>query len=146
MSVGYLCNRTVVVTQPATTVADAAKLMRKHHVGDLVVVDADRKPLSIVTDRDIVVAVVAQGLDGEDVTVADISRRPIETIREDVDLLDTLNHMRRCGVRRMPIVDDEGALQGILTLDDALALIGEAVNDLVTLVSREIDREEEQMG
>ncbi len=144
MSIGTLCNRTVIVARPETTVAAAARLMREHHVGDIVVVDAEKKPVSIVTDRDIVVTVVAQGLDGEDITVTDISQRPIETIREDVDLLDTLNHMRRCGVRRMPVVDTEGVLQGILTLDDALELIGEAINSLVVLVSREIDQEEDR--
>lgn len=145
MSVGHLCNRTVIVIDPSASVAEAARLMREHHVGDLVVVDGYRRPIAIVTDRDIVVYVVAQGLDPEAITVADVSRRAVETIREDADFLDTLTHMRRCAVRRMPIVDEEGALQGILTLDDALELIGEAVNNLVVLVSREIDLEEERV-
>jgi predicted transcriptional regulator len=143
MSIGQLCNRTVIVTTPDTSIADAAKLMREHHVGDLVVVDEEQRPVALVTDRDIVVCVVALGLDAEAVTVADVSRRSVETIREDADFLDTLTHMRRCAVRRMPIVDSAGVLQGILTLDDALELIGEAVNNLVVLVSREVGLEEE---
>jgi CBS domain-containing protein len=146
MSIGHLCNRTVMVADRNASVADAARLMRENHVGDLVVVDAQRKPVALVTDRDIVVYVVAQGLDPDAVTVIDIACREIETIDEDADLLDTLAHMRRCAVRRMPIVDSNGALLGIVTLDDALELIGEAVNDLVVLVSREIDHEEERVA
>ena len=146
MSIGHLCSRAVIVTKEDASVAEAARLMREHHVGDLVVVDAQHKPVALVTDRDIVVYVVAQGLAADAVTVIDIACREIETIDEDADLLDTLAHMRRCAVRRMPIVDSDGVLLGIITLDDALELIGEAINDLVVLVSREIDHEEARVA
>ncbi len=145
MPISNLCNRAVIVTDPGTSIAEAARLMREHHIGDLVVVDDNNRPVAVVTDRDIVVYVVAQGLDPDTVTVEDVSSRTVETIREDADFLDTLTHMRRCAVRRMPIVDKHGVLQGILTLDDALELVGEAVNNLVVLVSREIDLEHERV-
>lgn len=143
MSIGTLCNREVVVTDRDTSVAEAAKLMRRDHVGDLVVLDPARPrvPVGLVTDRDIVVEVVAAGLDPEAVTVMDLVTEPLTVATEDTGFWEALATMRRHGVRRLPIVDDGGELVGIVTLDDALELVGEAMGSLVALVSREIDRE-----
>lgn len=143
MSVGTLCNRDVVVTGRDTSIAQAARLMRSFHVGDLVVLDDgdDRRPIGLVTDRDIVVGVIAAGLDCEAVTVSDIMTEELETVTEDTDFWDALAQMRKRGVRRLPVIDKHGRLEGILTLDDALELVGEAIADLVVVVSREIDRE-----
>jgi len=143
MSVGTLCNREVVVTGKDTSIAEAAELMRRYHVGDLVVLDdgAGRQPVGLITDRDIAVGIVAKGLDPDTLTVADVMTGDLETVFEDADFWDALAHMRRHGVRRLPVVNDAGGLEGILTLDDALSLISEAMNDLVDLVYREIDRE-----
>lgn len=143
MAIGELCNREVIVTGPATSVAEAARLMRRHHVGDVVVVEEDevRRPIGIVTDRDIVIEVIAVGLDPEDVTVMDIVTDDLTVASDDDEFLDALAQMRRRGVRRLPIVNANGGLEGILTADDAVELVGEAVADLVSLVSRELDRE-----
>lgn len=144
MSVGSLCNREVVVAEKETSAAEAAKLMRSFHVGDLVVLDAgdDRKPIGLITDRDVVLAVVAAGLDPESVTVMDIMTETLEVAGEDADFWDALGVMRRRGIRRLPIVNDRGGLEGILTLDDALELVSEALSDLVGLVAREVEHEE----
>lgn len=143
MSIGSLCNREVVVTGRDTSIAEAARLMRREHVGDLVVLDSDdvRHPVGLVTDRDIVVEVIAAGLDPDTVTVMDVVTEPLELATEDTDFWDALASMRKRGVRRLPIIDDSGGLVGILTLDDALELIGEALDNLVALVSREINQE-----
>lgn len=143
MTIGALCNREVIVADQRTSVAEAAKLMRDFHVGDLVILEDrdDRRPIGLVTDRDIVVSVIAPGLDPEDVTVRDIMIRELETVTENTDFWDALAHMRKHGVRRLPIVNEQDGLEGILTLDDALELVGEAVTDLVGLVSRELDDE-----
>jgi CBS domain-containing protein len=143
MSVGTLCNREVVVTDKDTSIAEAAELMRKYHVGDLVVLDDGdgRRPIGLITDRDIAVGIVAKGLDPDALSVADVMTGDLETVFEDADFWDALAHMRRHGVRRLPVVNDAGGLEGILTLDDALSLISEAMNDLVDLVYREVDRE-----
>ena len=144
MGVGEICNREVVVTEKALSVVDAAQLMRKHHVGDLVVVeekDGSRRPVGVVTDRDIVVEVVAAGVNPEALTVGDIMSPEVATVREGEGLFEALRYMRDKGVRRMPVVDREGALVGILTLDDLLELLAEEMAELAKLVSHERKRE-----
>jgi CBS domain-containing protein len=144
MAVGEICNREVVVTGKALSVVDAAQLMRTHHVGDLVVVEEQggcRRPVGIVTDRDIVVEVVAAGVNPEALTVGDIMGPEVATVREGEGLFDALRFMREKGVRRMPVVDRDGGLIGILTLDDLLELLAEEMTELAKLVSRERHRE-----
>lgn len=144
MTAGKYCNREVIITGPDTTIHEAAKLMRKHHVGDLVVVekqDERNVAVGIVTDRDLVIEVLAQEVAPGSVTVRDVmSAEPVE-VTEDETLLDTLALMRSRGVRRVLIVDSQGGLQGILSADDAIELIAEAMNSLVKLVGREIAQE-----
>ncbi len=144
MAVGEVCNREVVITGKSFSVVEAAQLMRSHHVGDLVVVEdrAGRKfPVGIVTDRDIVVEVVAAGVNSEALKVGDIMSPEVATIREDEGLFEALRYMRDKGVRRMPVVDREGVLVGILTLDDLLSLLAEELTELAKLVSHERQRE-----
>jgi len=144
MAVGEICNREVVITEKSVSMVDAAKLMRTHHVGDLVVVEekAGRKhPVGIVTDRDIVVEVVAAGVDPDALKVGDIMGPEVATVRESEGLFEALRYMRDKGVRRMPVVDRDGALVGILTLDDLLSLLAEEMTELAKLVSHERQRE-----
>ena len=107
MAVGEICNRDVVITGKSVSVVDAAQLMRTHHVGDLVVVedkDGCRHPVGIVTDRDIVVEVVAAGVNPDAFTVGDIMRPELATLRESDGLFAALRYMRDKGVRRMPVI------------------------------------------
>lgn len=144
MAVGEICNREVVIAEKTLSVVDAAQLMRKHHVGDLVVIEekAGRKyPVGIVTDRDIVVEVVAAGVNPDALKVGDIMGPEVATVREGEGLFEALRHMRDKGVRRMPVVDRDGGLVGILTLDDLLSLLAEEMTELAKLVSHERQRE-----
>jgi predicted transcriptional regulator len=144
MSVGEICSREVVVVEKGVSVVVAAQLMRTHHVGDLVVVeerDGRKVPVGIVTDRDIVVEVVAAGVNPEALKVGDIMGPEIATVRESEGLFEALRYMRDKGVRRMPVVDGAGGLVGILTLDDLLGLLAEEMTELAKLVSRERQRE-----
>jgi CBS domain-containing protein len=144
MAVGEICNRDVVITEKALSVVDAAQLMRTHHVGDLVVVEEKagrRHPVGIVTDRDIVVEVVAAGVNPDALKVGDIMGPEVATVREGEGLFEALRYMRDKGVRRMPVVDGGGGLVGILTLDDLLSLLAEELTELAKLVSRERLRE-----
>ncbi len=144
MAVGEICNRDVVITQKTLSVVDAARLMRTHHVGDLVVVeekDGRKLPVGIVTDRDIVIEVVAAGVNPEALKVGDIIGAEVATVRESEGLFEALRYMRDKGVRRMPVVDSTGGLVGILTLDDLLSLLAEEMTELAKLVSHERQRE-----
>ena len=145
MSAGTLCNREVAVTGSGTSIAEAARLMRRRHVGDLVILseDEERRPIGLITDRDLVVEVLAEGVDPESITVADVMTRTLQTIDEDAEFWDALHHMRRHGVRRLPVVNAAGGLEGILTLDDALELVSEALTDLVGLISRQSEQEKQ---
>ena len=144
MSIGEICTRDVVVAAASTTVDTAAELMRRHHVGDLVVVEergGQRIPLGIITDRDIVVEVVAAGLDPKALTVGDIMGPELVTGREEDGILDTLKIMRTRGVRRLPILDETGGLLGIVTVDDLIEVFAEELTDLARVISRGRARE-----
>lgn len=144
MPIGEICNREVVIAEKSLAVAEAAQLMRSHHVGDLVVVEeraGRRHPVGIVTDRDIVVEIVAAGVNPDALKVGDIMGPEVATVRESEGLFEALRYMRDKGVRRMPVVDSAGALVGILTLDDLLGLLAEEMMELAKLVSHERRRE-----
>ena len=144
MPIGTLRNREVVTANRGTKVSEAAQLMRKHQVGDVVVVDqvgGQQVPCGMVTDRDIVITVIAQGVDPEGVVLGNMMSSDIVVGRETDGVADTIQVMRTKGVRRLPIVDALGALVGIVTADDLLALLSEEMNSLTTLVAREQRRE-----
>ena len=144
MSIGELCNRDVAFAMRETTIAAAAKLMRHYHVGSLVVVDEKagrRMPVGIITDRDIVVEVVATGLDAGTITVGDIMVHEIVTAPESMGVMETIQLMRVKGVRRLPVVDAGGGLAGIVTVDDLLDVLAEELSELARIVVREQVRE-----
>jgi CBS domain-containing protein len=144
MAIGEICNREVVVVQAGTPVSEAAMLMRQHHVGDLVVVreySGRNEPIGIVTDRDLVVEVMAAELDPAILTVNDIMGQELVKVKEDAGVFESIRYMRDHGVRRMPVVDARGGLAGIVTLDDLLELLGEELSELSKLTRREQTRE-----
>ncbi|MBI3778643.1 MAG: CBS domain-containing protein [Gammaproteobacteria bacterium] len=147
MSVGEICNRDVVFIHKEASIPDAARLMREYHVGDLVVVQektGKRVPVGIVTDRDIVLEVIAEGVSMDDVTVGDIMSNNLVTARENDGLFETVKVMRARGIRRLPVVDGGSELVGILSVDDLIDLFSEHIADLAWLIAREQRREEEK--
>jgi CBS domain-containing protein len=145
MNAGEICNREVVVAHRDTRLVEAARLMREHHVGSLVIVVdrlSERVPVGIITDRDIVVAVVAKELDARGLTVGDvINAGGALVVREQDALPDVLRVMREKGVRRLPVVTKSGALAGIVTIDDLLELVAEELDGFVRTVKQERLRE-----
>lgn len=144
MAIGEICNREVVVVREDATVAEAARLMRQFHVGDLVVVReraGRNEPIGIVTDRDLVVEVMAANLDAATVSVGEIMGRELVQVREDTGVYESIRYMRDRGVRRMPVVDASGGLAGIVTLDDLLELLSEEISELSRLTRREQNKE-----
>jgi CBS domain-containing protein len=125
-------------------ILEAARLMRQHHTGNLIVVDdphGDRIPVGIVTDRDIVVEVLANELDPAKTTVAQIMSAKLVIAGGAEDISDALERMRLQGVRRLPVVDHDGSLMGIVTLDDVLRLHAAQAAALADVVSKEQDHE-----
>lgn len=145
MRVGEFCNRDVVIVPKDAQVLEAAQLMRSYHVGDLVIIEeraGKRIPVGIITDRDIVVEVVAKNVALDAVSIGDVMSFELTTASEDDDIFDTVKLMRAKGVRRLPVVDKQGALTGILAIDDLLGLLEEFVGDVTGVIVREQAREQ----
>ena len=138
MTIGTICNREVITVQRDATALHAAVLMRQHHVGDVVVIENRNNktvPIGIVTDRDIVVELVATELDCKVITVGDIIITKLIVVKDSAGVFEAIQLMANKGVRRLPVVDDAGGLVGIVTLDDLLLLLSKelaALNKLVT--------------
>jgi len=145
MTVGDICTRNVVVAPRTEMIVDAAKRMRTSHVGNLVVVENRNGrliPVGIVTDRDIVISVVAGDPDHINyLLVGDVMSDELVTAREHDSVETALKTMEEHGVRRLPIVGADGALAGILTLDDVLHYLTAQQSELVALVAREQSHE-----
>lgn len=149
MKVGEICNREVVVVDREAAILEAAQLMRRHHVGDVVVTEergSSRVPVGILTDRDIVVELLAEQVPLEAVAVGDAMSSELLTVGEEEEVMDAIQRMRGHGVRRAPVVGHDGALAGILAVDDLIDLIAEQLSDLVKLIGNEQQRERQKRG
>lgn len=142
MNVGEICNRIVMYANHTESVQRVAELMRKYHVGNVVITEAradgdgqnDQIPVGIVTDRDIVIEVVAKRIDPETVTAGDIMCDKLLSAGENSDLSETLEAMRDEGVRRVPVVNEEGVLVGILAIDDMLSVVATQLSAVAGIV------------
>ncbi len=146
MTIARICNRNVVCATRDTTVVEAANLMRHNHVGDIVIVDETdgrRTPLGIVTDRDIVVEVVAAGLDPKGIRLGDLAISRLSTVDENDSSAEVVRMMAAKGVRRLPVVDEVGALVGIVTIDDLLPQLAAQLAELSDLPVRAREHERE---
>ncbi len=144
MPIGEVCNKEIITVQSEDSVLDAAKLMRQNHVGDVLVVENRNGiniPIGIVTDRDLVMEIMAPELDASVITVGDIMAPEFTTVKESAGLFEAIQHMRNMAVRRLPVVDESGQLVGIITLDDLLVLLADELHALARLVTREQQKE-----
>ena len=144
MPIGDVCIRDVVIASRDTTARAAAKLMAENHVGNMVVVEdvGGRKiPVGIITDRDIIRNVVAEGLDADVFTLGDLGARELVTAAEDQGIYECMQQMRINGIRRMPVVDRKGVLVGIISLDDLIQLLAGELSELAKVIVREQVRE-----
>jgi CBS domain-containing protein len=136
MHIGQICTTETIYCERDETVQGAALLMRKHHVGDLVVIDqpdGERVPIGIVTDRDIVVSVIALGLDPGSLLVSDIMSDDLLTCHEADDVYETIERMRLRAIRRVPVVNALGGLTGIVSVDDLLEFLAEEMSELARI-------------
>lgn len=144
MGAGEICKRDVAVAYKSMVLSEAARVMRDRHVGCLVVVeetDRGRLPIGMLTDRDIVVAVVARDLDARNLAVGDVMTPDPLAVREGETFLETLRLMRRRGIRRVPVVGEHGELVGILAIDDVLDVLAGEMTELAGVIRSEQARE-----
>ena len=138
--IGDICSKPAVTAAPETTAQEAAHRMRTRKVGALVIVNGNGEPTGILTDRDIVVSVVALGLDPAKTQVGALVRRKPTVIREDKGILDATKLLSKHGVRRLPVVSKEGKLTGIISLDDLLMLLGSELSHIASTLASELGR------
>jgi CBS domain-containing protein len=129
MKLGDQFKKEVATVPPDATIRKAAFMMREHGVGAVVVVNNKMKPVGIVTDRDVALAVAVDEVD-PDLPVKDIVRGELITIGESEGIFNATQYIMGYQVRRLPIVDADGKLVGIVTMDDLLSLIARELGNL----------------
>ena len=141
MKIADLCRRDVVTAPASASLVEVARLMRKNHVGSVLVVEAGeagkRKLAGILTDRDIVVEVLAMGLNPFAVTAGDIMTSAPAVARPGDDALWGLKTMRDRGVRRLPVLDDTGDLVGVISFDDLMQHLSGILGDIAQIIGTE---------
>jgi CBS domain-containing protein len=141
VSLAQLTLAPVRTIQRSATVAEAARLMCEQSVGALVITDASGvTPLGVITDRDLV-WMIAEGLDAREATVGQFVCSALQSVHVSESLSDAAKKMRQGGVRRLPIVDQEGRLLGIVSLDDILVLLAREFADIAAAVTGEFEHE-----
>jgi CBS domain-containing protein len=142
MNIGQLCNRNPITVGRSAELIEAAQLMRANHIGYLVVVDpevADQslRPVGVITDRDIVISVIARETDPHTLRVGDVMTPSPVTVGAAEPVDRALREMRRTGVRRMPVVGERGELIGVLSLDDVLEVLAGELQNLAGSIRNE---------
>ena len=140
MNAGSICNREVVTVDVDTSLAEAALMMREKHVGSLVVVKRNNGsaiPVGIVTDRDLVVQIMAFKIPYDQIKVSEIMNNELFTVNQDLDMWAVVKQMRSHGVRRLPVVDGLNGLVGIVSIDDIICLLSSELNDLSDIIQFE---------
>ena len=142
MNIAKLCRKNAVTIREEEDLGVAAKLMRERHIGYLIVVkaqvsDGSLVPVGVLTDRDIVVKVLAPQVDPCTLRVGDVMTQKPVVAREADDLTDALRTMRKIGVRRLPVTDGRGQLVGVLSLDDILDALADDLKNVAGSIRRE---------
>jgi CBS domain-containing protein len=137
ISIESLVRRPVKTLPASASCLDAARLMRDANIGSVVVAD-DKEPLGVITDRDLTLRVLAEARNPASLPIREVmSPYPVFlSIRRSLD--DAIVTMRDLGVRRLPVVDEHGHLEGIVSMDDILAIIARQLGQLGEAVQREI--------
>jgi len=129
-----ILNRNVITIGPSAPVSEAAYLMMREDIGSLVVVDAERFPVGIITDRDMVISVIAEGRNPEEVIVEEVMTKDLIYVDEAVNIMDILSTLSEYSIRRMPVTKN-GKLSGIVSVDDLIVVIATELVDLAMALS-----------
>jgi CBS domain-containing protein len=136
MSLGSLFSRKVITVEPEESLAKAARLMAQENVGAVVVVEHNR-PVGMLTDRDVALAVCLQGAKPKDAVQSHMSC-PVDTMNEDDGIYNATQKMMELAVRRLPVVNKFGCLVGVVSLDDLLGLLSRELRNIAEGVRAEV--------
>lgn len=142
MEIASLCRRNVITVSESDGLIAAADVMRTRHVGYLVVTrpgvaDVAPEPVGVLTDRDIVIKVVALQANPAALTVGDVMTRQPVVVAESATINDALGAMRRIGVRRLPVIGTRGQLVGVVSLDDAIQALADELGAVAGSIRNE---------
>lgn len=138
MLIAKMCVQGVSTALPDTNVSTCVRRMRDDHVGSVIIVDSARRPVGIVTDRDLVLRVLEPGLDPKSLPVERVMTRCPRTMPRTASTLEALQVMRELGVRRLPVVGDRGELVGIISVDDLLQHVAEELGSLSLVLAHSV--------
>lgn len=141
MALVEICNRNVVTIEPDDTLLEAAQIMKKENVGSLVVKETvSSKPMGLITDRDIVSTAVANEIDARQLLVKDVMTRSVVVAKSTDGVYETLKLMRQEGIRRIPVVQPNGKLCGIVSFDDLLDLLSAELRIMAEVAKNQSSR------
>lgn len=141
MNLGSICNREVLIATSAETLREAGRSMIEHNLGSVVVCedrDGARRPIGILTDRDLMVALISAGRTAERIAIGDAMTRDPLVLHDDEGIEDAAERLRAHAVRRAPVVDAAGALVGIVAIDDLVDLLAEELDGISRLIRRQL--------
>jgi len=144
MNIGSICTRRMISVDSTSTLAQAASLMREHHVGALIVTSetaAGPCVTGIVTDRDMAIDVIARGLNPVGMKVADLASVKLVSVPEDADIASTMAVMEGRGVRRVLVTDGDNHVTGVASLDDLMDACAKELAGLAKVIRSGIQRE-----
>jgi len=148
MSIKSLCRKEAVTVKPGTRVEDVTRIMEEKNLGSVIICQdgtnwkelgiRGAKEFGIVTDRDIALKVINNKLDPKTTPIDQImTKGKIIVLEENMGLCEALDEVRNAAVRRFPVVDAEGNLQGIITIDDIIQLLGREMADIAKVLENE---------
>lgn len=126
MKVSEVMSKDVRSCNPSTNLASAAMIMWERDCGALPVVDEEDKVVAMITDRDIAMAVTIKGRYASDITVSEVMSENLTSVTENQTIKTALKIMSKEKVRRLPVLDKEGRLTGIISINDIALKAGEA--------------------
>lgn len=144
MQVSAICNRDIVTIDAQRSLMEAARMMRDHHVGALVVTCSDARGeqvCGILTDRDLVVDALARMPLELDMEVGDLAHVDLTVIAENASLNEAVVAMQDSGVRRLLVTDGAHHLSGIVSMDDVIEACAELVDGMAKIIRNGMDRE-----
>jgi signal-transduction protein with cAMP-binding, CBS, and nucleotidyltransferase domain len=143
MNISELCQRNIVAVDANDSIRTAANAMRERHVGEWVITSGSspRTAIGVVTDRDLTIEVLANGIDPASLRIGQVARGALIDVAAEATLKDAVEAMERGGVRRLLVVDEDDAVIGIVAADDVLAAVSSELEGLSRALRSGIERE-----